>query len=84
MVRRSWTGKAMGERNRTTGCFSKEDGPRQCHPLGYGVMKGNYLHPLAMAFKGQVIYTKGSFRQMVEWNIKERKWKKERQPYFCL
>ena len=53
------------------GCFNKEDRPRQCHPLGYGVMKGNYLHPLAKAFKGQVIYTKGSFRQMVEWNIKE-------------
>ena len=52
--------------------------------MGYGVMKGNYLHPLAKAFKGKVIYTKGSFRQMVEWNIKERKWKKERQPIFCL
>ena len=41
-------------------------------------MKGNYLHPLAKAFKGQVIYTEGSFRQMVEWNIKERKWEKEK------
>ena len=34
-------------------------------------MKGNYMQQLAKAFKGQVIYTKGSFRQMVGWNIKE-------------
>ena len=54
-------GKQWEKRNKAAGCFSKENGPRQCHPLGYGVMKGNYLHPLAKASKGQVIYTKGSF-----------------------
>ena len=77
-------GKQWKERNKVARCFNKEDGPRQCHPLGYGVMKGNYMQQLAKAFKGQVIYTKGSFRQMMKWNIKEGKWKKERQPNFCL
>ena len=35
------------------------------------------MQQLAKAFKGKVIYTKGYFRQMMEWNIKEGKWKKE-------
>ena len=48
--------------NKTEGGFTKEDRPRQCHPLGHGVMKGNYMQQLAKAFKGQVIYTKGSFQ----------------------
>ena len=33
-----------------------------CHPLGYGVMKGNYMQQLTKAFRGQVIYTKGYFQ----------------------
>ena len=74
-LRKKWKG-----RNRAAGCFSKEDRLGKCHPLGYGVMKRNYLHPLAKAFKGQVIYTKGSFRQRVGWNIKEGRWKKESNP----
>ena len=49
----------MGERNKAAGYFSKGDRPRKCRPLGYGVMKENYFHPLAKPFKGQVIYTKG-------------------------
>ena len=78
-LRRFWE-----KRIKTTGCFSKEDGSKLCHPLGYGVMKGNYMQQLAKSSKGQVIYTKGAFRYMMEWNIKGRRWKKERQPSFYL
>ena len=55
-------GKKWEKRNRAARGFSEEDRPRQFHPLGYGVMKGNYVQQLAKAFKGQVIYTKESFR----------------------
>ena len=50
------------KRNKLAGCFSKEDRTRKCHPLGYGVMKGNYMQQLAQAFRGKFIYTKGYFR----------------------
>ena len=48
-------GKKWEKGNKKARGFSKGDRPRQCHPLGYGVMRGNYLHPLAKASKGQVI-----------------------------
>ena len=47
--------KYWKERNKAAGCFRKEDRSRKCHPLGYGVMKGDYMQQLAKAFRGKVI-----------------------------
>ena len=56
-------GKQWEKRNKAAGCFSKESGPRPCHPLGYGVMIGRLLASTSQGFsKGKSSNTKGSFR----------------------
>ena len=39
------------KRNKIAGCFSKEDRSGKCHPLGYGVMKGELLAITSQGFQ---------------------------------
>ena len=44
-------GKQWEKRNKAAGCFSKENGRRPCHPLGYGFMRGKLLASTSQVFQ---------------------------------